>query len=861
MRLAVFAALLAPSASAFAWPVTPPARSQSGPFTYVSGNVRVEVLSPTLLRIEQKGPEGWEDRPTFNVVGRTGWSAVKPDIQKANNQTGLNMRSWHVVIPRDAQRVEDVQITDPGGREIFRYDGKAVNSKWLPEPGHVPAAWSISDTPRMVPGRAGLTPEGADPNSGWDLGNDAPDVYVFLPGGSYNALRSDFLKLTGPIEMPPLYALGYTDSKYYAYYQDEALKRIDEYRSRQIPLDTFVVDTDWRIGGSHGYSVDTKFFPDMPSFLQKAHEKHAHIMFNDHPEPQAKAALDPKELEYRLEGLGGLLKEGVDIWWYDRNWGVSLVNPAPNLRHEVWGMKLYHDVTQRVFPDRRPLTMSNVDGIDNGFRSRPPEIVTHRYPVQWTGDTRSQWEFLRRGVENAVFEGVLGLNAWVNEDLGGHVGKPAPDLYIRYLEFGSLCPFMRVHCTKGQTREPWAFGPEAERIVPEYIKMRYRLMPLFYASARAAYESGDPILRRLDLQYPAYKEATQNDQYLIGDSLLVAPVVGGVDAAVVPASAFPESLNAEYFDNKDLQGDPVVTRHEQSLNLDWGNGSPDQKVPDDNFSARFTGKVIIPKDHSYRLSITADDGCKLWIDGKLWVDKWLPQDSVTSEAPVDLQPGSTHDIKVEYMEVTGGALLKLRWQPTTVRSEEAQRTCWIPPGTWLDIWTGARHIGPATIRMSVPIGQIPMFLREGAVLPLAPEVQWTGQKDWSSMTLEVLPGDGAFTLYEDDGRSPRYQQGDFRRTPITVRRNAGVTTLRIAKASGSFAGAPQMRKWTVRLVAPRAGTITVDGKPVRSRTVPRAARQPFQNLGGEPIGNLIEITIPISSVARAHTVVFRTGKR
>lgn len=824
----------------------------------IVGNVRVEVLSPHLVRIELKGPKGFEDRPTFHVVDREAWPGAATERHVNQTTTDIATPSWKVVVPAPGASLEGVKIVDSSGKTIYTYSGAEANSAWLPAPGSKPQAWAIADTPRIIPSKQGLVPtDDGDPTSGWDLGNDAPDVYVFLPEGKYQTLRADFLKLTGPIEMPPLYALGYADSRYYAYYQDEALKRIDEYRRRQIPLDTFVVDTDWRIGGSHGYAVDTKYFPDMPAFLRGAHERHAHIMFNDHPEPQTKAALDPKELQYRLDGLGGLLLEGVDIWWYDRNWGVSLADPAPGLRHEVWGMRLYHDMTQLTRPDQRPLIMANVDGIDNGFRNRPPDVSTHRYPVQWTGDTRSQWEFLRKGVENAVYEGVEGLNAWVNEDLGGHVGKPDPDLYIRYLQFGSVCPFMRVHCTKGQTREPWAFGPEAEKIVPEYIKMRYRLMPLFYASARAAYDNGEPILRRLDLDYPAYPEATANDQFLVGDSLLIAPIIGGKDAAVVPSSAFSGGLKGEYFDNKDLNGAAVAVHPEKKIDFDWGDGSPDKQIPADGFSARWTGKVTVPGDHAYRLSITSDDGCRVYIDGKLAVDKWVPQDSVTNEAPVDLQPGSTHDLKVEYMEISGGALCRLRWRPVPKGPERTQRSCWIPPGTWTSVWDGTRLTGPRTAQVQASLDQMPMYLREGAIIPLAPEVQWTGQKDWSSLSLDVVPGDGQFTLYEDDGKTNGYREGQFRTTKIATSSSDGALTLTIAPSVGKYPDAAGNRSWTIRVLAKKSGSVTVDGKRVTPTLVARAANQPFRGSGGEPIGTMLEIKVQTASVTKGHTIVIR----
>ena len=78
-----------------------------------------------------------------------------------------------------------------------------------PGPADRPQAWWFADTPRMVPPSWGLTPPPQPmPNGGWDLSNNAPDIYVFVPRENYFTLRKDFLKLTGPTGMPPLFALG-----------------------------------------------------------------------------------------------------------------------------------------------------------------------------------------------------------------------------------------------------------------------------------------------------------------------------------------------------------------------------------------------------------------------------------------------------------------------------------------------------------------------------------------------------------------------------------------------------------------------------------------------------------------------------
>src|SRR5262249_19511896 len=146
-------------------------------------------------------------------------------------------------------------------------------------------------------------------------------------------------------------------------------------------------------------------------------------------------------------GLTDLLHQGVDVWWYDRNWSTRLHEPMPGLRPEVWGSSVFHDVTLAYRSGIRPLIMSNVDGIDNGVRHNPPHPAFHRYPIPWTGDTESNWDWLRYAVANGVDEGAVGMLPYVNEDCGGHRGDPSPELYTRFVQYCALSPVLRLHCT------------------------------------------------------------------------------------------------------------------------------------------------------------------------------------------------------------------------------------------------------------------------------------------------------------------------------------------------------------------------------------------------------------------------------
>lgn len=846
----------------------------------VIGKVRVQLLSESLLRLEVKGSEGFEDRTTFHVVDRD-WPGTAFTTETNSDETVIRTRDYVVRVPNDADSLDGVRVQTPEGRRLYTYDAELENSKWLPGPADKTEAWWFADTPRLIPPPWGLTPAPSDTEhpatSGWDLDNNAPDVYVFVPGDDYRRLRRDFLKLTGPTPMVPLFALGAFDSRWYDYSESTALQQIEGYRERQIPLDVLVVDTGWRQNASTGYQPNTNLFPNLPRFFREAHAKHVRVMFNDHPEPVSRRALDPAELRYRYQGLSTLLHEGLDIWWYDRNWMVSLVTPAPNLRKEVWGMREYHDMTLRAKPGLRPMIMANVDGIDNGIRNHAPDVAAHRFPIQWTGDIGPGFDFLRRGVENAVHSGVQALFPYMSEDLGGHTSNPTVEQYIRWIEYGALSPIYRPHCTHNLKRMPWAFGPEAERIARRLLDMRYRLLPVLYAAARDNYETGEPLLRRLDLDFPQYPEARRDDEYLIGKSILVAPVLQG-SLKPVPSNWLrtPDGkpgLQAEYFNNDTLDGPPALRRIDRAVNFDWGNGSPGATVRSDNFSARWVGTIQVPESAGdILLATTEDDGARVWVDDRLLIDAWGPHDSTTTEAARAISPGQPHRLRIEYEELAYNARVRLEWHAATNAS--TARVLWVPPGNWINAWTGRNLIGPVAVTNQIPLDQIPIFIRSGALLLLAPEMQYTGQLPWDPVTLDIYPQAGVpcqATLYEDDTLTIAYRLGQFRKTVITAQTGdqAHELVVTIGAAVGDYRNAPSRRSWVLRVHRPRGAAsnlqpsgVTVDGKETDiagQRKARQESAMPFGDKTGAPDGQVFEFTLPANQVTEEHRVRISFG--
>lgn len=982
----------------------------------VIGNIRVQVLSDTLVRIELKGPKGFENRPTFHITGRQ-WQGADVTRTSSGGFELVRTSAFTVKVPSGAQSLDGIVITnaanetiwsmpsstgitlkcrwadhgdaylydagdqlgygpsaaddrfywilesangytqiknkatgdyinlenklshvectpvqshwdskdwtledagegysrflcrwpevrdyihienqkgyaehDPAGTTngestidrwwsaVWKIDGQISdlftnNRHWIPNPNDNVQAWAIADTPRYVPALPGdpwgggynVAPQGT-PNNGWDLDNNSQDVYVFLPAGNGRQLRSDYIALTGRTDLIPLYALGGWDSRYYPYTQQEALDKIDMYRAKNIPLDVFVVDTDWRVGASHGYGVNTTLFPDMQQFISDAHQKDVRIVFNDHPEPQANV-LDYTEVKYRNDGLRSLFDIGLDVWWYDRNWHTAIIPPA-GLNKEVFGMYLYHWVTQDYYPDRRPLIMANVDGIDNGLLNRAPDIAAHRYNLQWTGDTTHDDASLQREVRNAVYTGVYQPFAYTSTDLGGHMGTPTVEQYCRWVQFGAMSPIFRLHCTAGITRDPWAYADPAEEVVRDYVQMRMRLLPVFYAAARDNYDTGEPILKRCDLNYPGFSEAQSDYQYLVGNDILVAPVLNSARQAVgadwLTDAAGADGLTGEYYAGKTLSGSPAITRTDANVDFNWAGGNPGGGLSNDGFSVRWTGNITINAGHDVKLGLAADDGCRLWINGELVIDKWADQAEATHWTAAAYQDDQTYSVKIEYYEATGQAVCRLLYE--NANDSTVQRQLWIPPGTWINAWTGQAVSGPAMHTASVSMTQMPMFVKQGSIIPLAPDMKHTGEKAWDPITLDVYPSvnqTAAADLYEDDGVSNDYKSAGYRSTALEASTSdiAKTVSVTISPAQGSYAGALSDRAWVLRLRTPagwpqQPKRVTVDGTVTPFTMIARDPdAMPFAAAGGSADAQIIQIQVPSASVTQARTVV------
>lgn len=137
-------------------------------------------------------------------------------------------------------------------------------------------------------------------------------------------------------------------------------------------------------------------------------------------------------------------------------------------------------------------------------------------------------------------------------------------------------------------------------------------------------------------------------------------LVGIIEIGSPPPAAPQAGLLGEYFDNQDFT-ELTVTRVDQTVNFDWGTGSPDPSIVNNNFSIRWTGQVLAEFSETYTFRTYSDDGVRLWIDDQLIIDQWNDHPATYHTGTVELQAGQLHDLRLEYYENGGNAVIGLEW--------------------------------------------------------------------------------------------------------------------------------------------------------------------------------------------------------
>lgn len=135
-----------------------------------------------------------------------------------------------------------------------------------------------------------------------------------------------------------------------------------------------------------------------------------------------------------------------------------------------------------------------------------------------------------------------------------------------------------------------------------------------------------------------------------------------------------QNWRGEYFNNPDLNGSPVLVRDDKNVDFNWGSGSPASGINADNFSARWTRSINLGAGN-YRFEVTVDDGVRLWVNNHLLIDEWREQAATTYRGDIFVPEGSI-PLRVEYLERSGDARIRLSWKRIDQPAPEPEITSW-----------------------------------------------------------------------------------------------------------------------------------------------------------------------------------------
>lgn len=434
----------------------------------------------------------------------------------------------------------------------------------------------------------------------FDMGNTAPErytfgaaggdlnYYVFTGGADHSPRRvlGDYTALTGRTPLPPLWAIGYQQSRY-SYYPEARVREIARnFRERHIPADVLYLDIHY-MDGYRIFTWDHTRFPDPVKMLRDLRDEGFHTVViidpgikideNYTPYLEGRAGgffvKTPEGTEYHSRVWPGLcafpdftdpkvrawfgtlykknLDEGVSGFWNDMNepgtFGQEETPPPQpelyhnpnntlplNARHAGDGIAGDHARYHNVYGMQ--MARTTFEGVRNLRPTLRPFVLTRagyagvqRYSAVWTGDNVPSWDHLQLSIAMLTNMGVSGV-PFVGADVGGFSGDASAELYTRWLQAASLTPFFRSHVVDGaQDREPWSFGPEYEKINRATIELRYQLLPYIYSLFHEHQETGAPVMRPLWFNYPSdyatYNPSPATEEYMLGSDLLVAPVL------------------------------------------------------------------------------------------------------------------------------------------------------------------------------------------------------------------------------------------------------------------------------------------------------------------------------------------------
>lgn len=386
--------------------------------------------------------------------------------------------------------------------------------------------------------------------------------FYVMAGPTPAAVAGAFAALTGSTPVPPRWAIGYQQAHFGYASATEVLSLAREFRSRAIPADAFYLDLDYTdrlftmSWNPVGWPDPVGFNAEMESLGFKRVNILEPLVTVYDPlwawlsgnrwlatEPSGNAYItniwmgDVSFIDFTKQGAREFFKSalttfvstGVSGIWADLN--EPAANELPYAIFDFDGEPRYESATRNIYALWNVATVRDAlleaqPGVRPFIVSRSGFAGIQRYAANWSGDTDSTWDSLRVQVQIANSMGLSGQN-FFGADVGGFLGAPDAELFVRWLQFGAATPYMRNHSMNtSPLREPWRYGEPYTSVARSIIEWRYRLMPYLYGLFAAAEAHGAPVLAPTYFHFPADVQTHgPSGEFMLGAALLVAPVV------------------------------------------------------------------------------------------------------------------------------------------------------------------------------------------------------------------------------------------------------------------------------------------------------------------------------------------------
>ena len=402
--------------------------------------------------------------------------------------------------------------------------------------------------------------------------------YYFIGSSTIPAQIKDYTWLTGRMEMPPLWSLGYQQCRYSYMSQEQLLSVARRMRMDSIPCDVFYCDIDY-MRGYRVFTWNPVTFPHPETLTDSLGKMGMHLVTIVDPGIK----IDSNGYQPYITGLKGNMfahypdgKPYTGSVWAGRShfpdftkkdarkwWGTNFkaltdagVTGFWNDMNEpaAWGQNIPPLIEFGESSNRTTLKQSRniygmqmaratFEGTKDLLNGNRPFVLTRaaysgiqRFSAMWTGDNNPTDDHMILAYRLINSMGMTG-EAFDGVDIGGFTGNPTPELMVRWMSLGTYTPLFRSHTAVGNTaHEPWAWGEQNEIFIRKSIQTRYRLLPYLYSAFHEATLNGMPVNRSLAINYTDCSEVFDQrfeNEFLFGPSILVAPVASYRDAVQV----------------------------------------------------------------------------------------------------------------------------------------------------------------------------------------------------------------------------------------------------------------------------------------------------------------------------------------